>query len=42
MEWQIPEPLAPFSFLTTVDPDLIVKVGYGFIPDTTHLRNAPR
>lgn len=30
------DPLAPFSFLPTVDPDLIVKVGYDFIPDTTH------
>lgn len=31
------DPLVPFSFLPTVDPDLIVKVGYDFIPDTTHL-----
>lgn len=30
------DPLAPFSFLPTVDPDLIVKVGYDFIPETTH------
>ena len=29
-------PLAPFSFLPTVDPDLIVKVGYDFVPETTH------
>ena len=27
---------APFSFLPTVDRDLIVKVGYDFIPETTH------
>ena len=30
------DPLAPFSFLPTVDPDMIVKVGYDFIPETTH------
>ena len=30
------DPLAPFSFLPTVDPDLIEKVGYDFIPETTH------
>ena len=30
------DPLAPFSFLPTVDPDLIVKVGYDFVPETTH------
>ena len=30
------DPLAPFSFLPTVNPDLIVKVGYDFIPETTH------
>ena len=30
------DPLAPFSFLPTVDPGLIVKVGYDFIPETTH------
>ncbi|MDE0212410.1 MAG: alpha/beta hydrolase [Boseongicola sp.] len=30
------DPLAPFSFLPTVDPDLIFKVGYDFVPDTTH------
>lgn len=30
------DPLAPFSFLPTVDLDLIAKVGYDFIPETTH------
>ena len=30
------DPLAPFSFLPTVDPDLIVRVGYDFVPETTH------
>ena len=30
------DPLAPFSFRPTVEPDLIFKVGYDFIPETTH------
>ena len=30
------DPLAPFSFLPTLDLDLITRIGYDFIPETTH------
>ena len=30
------DPLTPFSFLPATDPNLIAKVGYDFIPETTH------
>ena len=30
------DPLTPFSFLPATDPNLITKVGYDFIPETTH------
>lgn len=31
------DPVTPFSFLPTVDPDLIARVDYDFVPQTTHL-----
>lgn len=30
------DPLVPFTFLPTTDPDLIVQMGYDFVPETTH------
>ena len=31
-----PDPLTPFLFLPATDPNLVAKVGYDFIPETTH------
>ena len=30
------DPLTPFSFLPATDPNMVAKVGYDFIPETTH------
>ena len=27
----------PFSFLPTIDPELVTRVDYDFVPETTHL-----
>lgn len=31
------DPLAPSSFLPTVDPEMVLKVDYDFVPESTHL-----
>ena len=31
------DPVAPFSFLPTVNPDFVVQIDYDFVPETTHL-----
>lgn len=31
------DPLAPFSFLPTVDPEMVLRVDYDFVPESTHL-----
>ena len=31
------DPVEPFSFLPTIDPDLVLRVDYDFVPETTHL-----
>ena len=31
------DPVMPFSFLPTVDPELLSRIDYDFVPETTHL-----
>ena len=31
------DPVMPFSFLPTIDPELVTRVDYDFVPETTHL-----
>ena len=36
------DPVAPFSFLPTVDPELVSRIDYDFVPETTHLLQLER